>query len=71
MFRNCKWVVTIEKLELGSFGGEGENMKFDSSSSKKAPKHKRFERVKNKLKWYRECAVSYSFNSLWEHTFWK
>jgi hypothetical protein len=24
MFRNCKWVVAIEKLELGSSGGEEE-----------------------------------------------
>jgi hypothetical protein len=24
MFRNCKWVIAIEKLELGSSGGEEE-----------------------------------------------
>jgi hypothetical protein len=30
MFKNCKWVVAIEKLELGNFGGEGEKMQFDS-----------------------------------------
>jgi len=26
MFRNCKWVIVVEKLELGSFGGEEEKM---------------------------------------------
>jgi hypothetical protein len=26
MFKNCKWVVTIEKLELGNYGEEGEKM---------------------------------------------
>ncbi len=41
MFRNCKWVVAIEKLELGSFSGEGERMQFDSSSSKNALRHKK------------------------------
>ncbi len=24
MFRNCKWVVVVEKLELINSGGEGE-----------------------------------------------
>jgi hypothetical protein len=45
MFRNCKWVVAVEKLELDSIGGKGEIMQFDYSSSKNAPKHKRFERL--------------------------
>jgi len=26
ILKNCKWVVTVEKMELGSFGGEGEIM---------------------------------------------
>jgi len=26
MFRNYKWVVAIEKLELGRYGGEEERM---------------------------------------------
>jgi hypothetical protein len=37
-------------LELGSFGGEGEIMQFDSSSSKNAPRHKRFERMNSNKK---------------------
>jgi hypothetical protein len=28
MFRNYKWVVAIEKLELGRYGGEEEIMQF-------------------------------------------
>jgi hypothetical protein len=47
---------------------------FYPSSSKNVPKHKRFERLnsdKNRLKWYKECVVSYCLNSLWEHTSWK
>jgi hypothetical protein len=43
MYRNCKWVVAIKKLDLGNFGGEGERMQFDSSISKNALRHKRFE----------------------------
>jgi hypothetical protein len=40
MFKNYKWVVTIEKLKLGSFGGKPrERMQFDSSSSKNVPRH--------------------------------
>jgi hypothetical protein len=35
-------VVTVEKMELSSFGGEGETMQFDYSSSKNVPRHKRF-----------------------------
>jgi hypothetical protein len=65
MFKNCKWVITIEKVELGSFGGKGERMQFDSSSSRNALKHKRFERINSNekmLKWYRECVVSYYLN---------
>jgi hypothetical protein len=49
-------------------------MQFDSSCSKNVPRHKRFEKkikIKNMLKWYRECAVSFYFNSLWEHTSWR
>jgi hypothetical protein len=38
-------VVAIEKMELGSLGGKGEKMKFNSSSSKNDPRHKRFERL--------------------------
>ncbi len=45
MFRNCKWVVVVEKLEPSSSGGEGGRMQFDSSCSKNAPRHKRFERL--------------------------
>jgi hypothetical protein len=26
MFSNCKWVVAIEKIKLGSLGGEGDRM---------------------------------------------
>jgi hypothetical protein len=50
MFRNCKWVIAIENLELGSFGGEGERMQFDFSSSKNVPRHKRFERLNSNKK---------------------
>jgi len=50
MFKNCKWVVAIKKLELGSFGGEGGKMQFYSSSNKNAPKHKRFERLNSNKK---------------------
>ncbi len=50
MFRNCKWVITIEKLELGSFGGEGGIMQFDFSSSNNAPRYKRFERLNSNKK---------------------
>jgi hypothetical protein len=50
MFRNCKWVVAIEKLELGSFDGEGEIMQFDSPSNKNALKHKRFRRLNSNKK---------------------
>jgi hypothetical protein len=45
MFRNCKWVIVVEKLELGSFGGEGERMQFASFGNKNVPRHKRFERL--------------------------
>jgi hypothetical protein len=44
-FSNCKWVVAIEKMELGSLNGEGERMQFDSSNNKNDPRHKRFERL--------------------------
>jgi hypothetical protein len=27
--------------------------------------------MKNRLKWYRKCAVSYCLNSLSEHTSWR
>jgi hypothetical protein len=40
MFKNCKWVVIIEKLELGNFGGEGEKMQFDFSINNFFPRHK-------------------------------
>jgi hypothetical protein len=45
MFKNCKRIVTIDKMELGNFGGEGERMQFDSLSSKNALRHKRLERL--------------------------
>jgi uncharacterized protein YxeA len=45
MFRICKRVITIEKMEQGSFSGKGEKMLFDFSSTKNVPKHKRFERL--------------------------
>ncbi len=45
MFINCKWVIVVEKLALGSSGGEGERMQFNSSSNKNASRHKRFERL--------------------------
>jgi hypothetical protein len=45
MFRNCKWVVGIETLELGSYSGKEERIQFYSSSNKNAPRHKRFERL--------------------------
>jgi hypothetical protein len=45
MFRNCKWVIGIEKLDLGNSGGEGERMQLDSSISKNPFRHKRFERL--------------------------
>jgi hypothetical protein len=50
MFRNCKWVVAVEKLELGSYGGEGEKLQFDYSSNKNAHRHKRFERLNSNKK---------------------
>ncbi len=50
MSRNCKCVVTVEKLELGSSTREGEKMQFDSSSSENAPRHKRFERLNSNKK---------------------
>ncbi len=50
MFRNCKWIVTIEKMELGNFGGEGERMQFDSLSSKNALRHKRLEKLNSNKK---------------------
>jgi hypothetical protein len=50
MSRNCKWVVTAEKLELGSSTREGEKMRFDSSSSENAPRHKRFARLNSNKK---------------------
>jgi len=50
MFRNCKWVVAIAKLELSRSGGEGERMQFGFSSSKNAPRHKRFERLNSNKK---------------------
>jgi hypothetical protein len=37
MFSNYKHVVIVEKMELGSLGGEGERMQFDSSSNKNDP----------------------------------
>jgi len=43
-------VVVIEKMELGSLGGEGEIMHFDSSNNKNDPKHKRFERLNSNKK---------------------
>jgi hypothetical protein len=43
MFSNCKHVVVVEKMELGSSGGEGERMQFDSSSSKNDPTHKKIK----------------------------
>ncbi len=48
IFKNCKWVVVVEKMELGSSGGEGEKMWFDFSSSENVPRHKRFERLNSK-----------------------
>ncbi len=50
MFRNCKRVVTVEKMELGSYGVEGGKMQFDSSSSKNVPRRKRFERLNSNKK---------------------
>jgi phage protein U len=50
MFRNRKWIVAIEKLELGTFGGEGEKMQFDSLSRKNALRHKNFERLNSNKK---------------------
>jgi hypothetical protein len=50
MFRNCKQIVNVEKIELGNFGGEGERMQYDSLSSKNAFRHKRFERLNSNKK---------------------
>jgi hypothetical protein len=50
MFRSCKWVVVVKKLELGSSSEKGKKMQFDSSSSKGAPRHKRFERLNSNKK---------------------
>ncbi len=50
MFKKYKWVVAIEKFELGIFGGEGEIMQFDYSSSKNVPRHKRFQRLNSNIK---------------------
>jgi hypothetical protein len=50
MFRNHKWVIVVEKLKLGSFGGKGEIMQFDFSSSNNALKHKMFERLNSNKK---------------------
>jgi hypothetical protein len=51
MFKNYKWVVVVEKFELGIFGGEGERIQFDSSSSKNAPRQKRFQRLNSNKKY--------------------
>jgi hypothetical protein len=50
MFINCKWVVVVKKLKLGSYSGKGERMQFDSSSSKNVPRHKNFERLNSNKK---------------------
>jgi len=50
MFRNHKWVVVVEKLELDSFSGEGEITHFDFSNNKNALKHKMFERLNSNKK---------------------
>jgi hypothetical protein len=50
MFRNCTWVVGIEKLDLGNSSGEGERMQFDSSITKNVFIHKRFERLNSNKK---------------------
>jgi hypothetical protein len=50
MFKSCKWVIVVKKLELGNSGEKGEKMQFDSSSSKNAPRHKRFERLNSNKK---------------------
>jgi hypothetical protein len=50
MFKKYKWVVAIEKFELGIFGGEGEIMQFDYSNSKNVPRHKRFQRLNSNKK---------------------
>jgi hypothetical protein len=72
MFKNCKWIVAIEKLDPSSFDEERGNMQFDSSISKNAPRHKRFENLNSNLKRLnKKCAISYYLNSLWEHISWK
>jgi hypothetical protein len=50
MFKNYKWVVTVENFELGIYGGDGERMQFDFSSSKNVPRHKRFQRLNSNKK---------------------
>jgi hypothetical protein len=50
MSRNCKWVITVKKLELGSSIIEGGKIQFDSSNSENAPRHKRFERLNSNKK---------------------
>jgi uncharacterized protein YxeA len=50
MYRNCKWVVAVKKLKLGSYSRKGERMQFDSSSSKNVPTHKRFEKLNSNKK---------------------
>jgi hypothetical protein len=37
-------------MELGSFGGEGEKIQFDFSSSKNAPIHLRLKRLNSNKK---------------------
>jgi hypothetical protein len=37
-------------MELGTFGGEGEKMQFDFSSSKNAPIHVRFKKLNSNKK---------------------
>jgi hypothetical protein len=50
MFKNCKCVVVVEKLELGNFGGEGGKIQFDFSNNKNAPRHETFERLNSNKK---------------------
>jgi len=44
-FLILKWVVTIEKLELHSYGQKGQIMQFDFPSNKNAPRYKKFEKL--------------------------
>jgi hypothetical protein len=74
-FNDCKHVVKVERMQLGSIGGvwklkyrshwyyRGERMKFDYTSSKNGRRCKRLRewmKIKNNFKRYIQCKVSWA-----------